>query len=89
MQLISLLVEKNQETHVIYLLLHILSLTEPLVGVELIFLPKFHCELRFIEQCWGYAKHIYWHYPASLKKADLECNMLAALETVPLESMRK
>ena len=42
-------------------------------GVEVIFLPKFHCELNPIEQCWGYAKHIYWYYPASSKEADLEC----------------
>jgi transposase len=57
--------------------------------VEVIFLPKNHCELNFIEQCWGYAKQIYRHYPASLKEADLKHNMLAALKTVPLESMRK
>ena len=25
-------------------------------GVDVIFLLKFHCELNFIEQCWGYAK---------------------------------
>lgn len=25
-------------------------------GFEVLFLPKFHCELSFIEQCWGYAK---------------------------------
>jgi hypothetical protein len=24
--------------------------------VNVIFLPKFHCKLHFIEQCWGYAK---------------------------------
>jgi transposase len=58
-------------------------------GVEVIFLPKFHCELNFIEQCWGYAKRIYQHYPASSKEADLERNLLASLEPVPLESMRK
>src|SRR5882724_9587778 len=58
-------------------------------GVEVIFLPKFHCELNPIKQCWGYAKHIYWYYPASSKEADLKHNMLMALETVPLESMRK
>jgi hypothetical protein len=45
-------------------------------GVDIIFLPKFHCELNFIEQCWGFAKQIYRHYPASSKEADLEQNML-------------
>ena len=58
-------------------------------GVTVIFLPKFHCELNFIEQCWGYAKRIYRHYPPSSKEADLEQNLLAALESVPVESMRK
>jgi len=58
-------------------------------GVEVIFLPKFHCKLNFIEQCWGYVKRIYQHYPASSKEADLERNMLASLESVPLESMKK
>ena len=25
-------------------------------GYSILFLPKFHCELKYIEQCWGYAK---------------------------------
>jgi hypothetical protein len=56
-------------------------------GYEVIFLLKFHCELNFIEQCWGYARRIYWHYPPSPKEADLEANVLSALESVPLKSM--
>ncbi|KIK14399.1 hypothetical protein PISMIDRAFT_76078, partial [Pisolithus microcarpus 441] len=34
-------------------------------GFQVIYLPKFHCELNFIEQCWGYAKRIYRCYPMS------------------------
>jgi hypothetical protein len=58
-------------------------------GFEVLFLPKFHCELNFIEQCWGFAKRIYCQYPASSKEADLDNNILAALESVPLENMRR
>jgi hypothetical protein len=28
-------------------------------GIEVLFLPKFHCELNFIKQCWGMAKQLY------------------------------
>ena len=58
-------------------------------GFSVIFLPKFHCKLNFIEQCWGYAKQIYRHFPPSSKEADLEANLLEALESVPLTSMRQ
>jgi hypothetical protein len=37
----------------------ILELACKALGVLVNFLPKFHCELNFIEQCWGYAKWIY------------------------------
>ncbi|EGO26581.1 hypothetical protein SERLADRAFT_407313 [Serpula lacrymans var. lacrymans S7.9] len=28
-------------------------------GYQVLFLPKFHCEVNFIEQCWGFAKQLY------------------------------
>ena len=31
-------------------------------GFTVVFLLKFHCELNFIEQCWGYVKQIYQMY---------------------------
>jgi hypothetical protein len=58
-------------------------------GFEVIFLPKFHCELNFIEQCWGHAKRVYRHYPATLKEEDLHKNLVVALESVALPAMRK
>jgi len=57
--------------------------------IAVIFLPKFHCELNPIEQCWGYAKRIYRLNPDSSKQEALEANALAAVESVPLSSMRK
>jgi hypothetical protein len=58
-------------------------------GFLVLFLPKFHCELNFIEQCWGYAKRVYRLNPVSSREDHLEKNALAALEAVPLKSMRK
>lgn len=37
-------------------------------GFEVIFLPKFHCELNFIEQCWGHTKRMYCQYPVTSRK---------------------
>src|ERR1700678_2923011 len=45
-------------------------------GIYIVFLPKFYCELNFIEQCWGQAKSVYRTYPPSSCKDDLEANTL-------------
>ncbi|KIJ12707.1 hypothetical protein PAXINDRAFT_82464 [Paxillus involutus ATCC 200175] len=58
-------------------------------GVQVLFLPKFHCELNFIKQCWGRAKHIYRQFPASTREADLEQNVCKALDSVTVKLMCK
>lgn len=41
-------------------------------GFQVLFLPKFHPELNFIEQCWCHAKWVYRMNPPSSKEEDLE-----------------
>jgi hypothetical protein len=55
---------------------------------SLIFLPKFHCELNWIEMVWGYVK-------ARLRRdcmfsfAELKMQLPKALQSIPLSTMRK
>lgn len=58
-------------------------------GFRVLFIPKFHCELNFIELCWGYSKRLYRLSPVSSKEADLESNALASLDAIPLECIRQ
>lgn len=71
---------------------HVKTITEETFnarGYSIHYLPKFHCELNFIEQCWGYAKRLYRLNPPSSREEQLEKNALEALNAVPLVSMRR
>ena len=58
-------------------------------GFDVIFLPKYHCELNFIEQCWGFAKRLYRKKYCSSLEAVLECNVIESLDAIPIISMRQ
>lgn len=58
-------------------------------GFKILFLLKFHCELNFVEQCWGYVKARYRLNRPSTKEEDLELNLLAAVQSVPILTMRR
>jgi hypothetical protein len=58
-------------------------------GYCVLYLPKFHCELNFIEQCWGYAKRTYRLLEPSSKEDVLEKNVVQCLDDVPLITMRR
>jgi hypothetical protein len=58
-------------------------------GIQVVFLPKFHCKLNPIEQCWGYAKQLYHFYPESKREDDLHRNALEALDGVPIHSIHR
>ena len=58
------------------------------VGHLCIFLPKFHCELNFIEYFWGAVKQYLWEH-CNYTFETLKENMPTALASVSVETIQK
>ena len=58
------------------------------VGHLCIFLPKFHCELNFIEFFWGWVKR-YLSECCDYTFDTLKANLPKAMESVPLHTIRR
>ncbi|KAF8751112.1 hypothetical protein RHS01_08673 [Rhizoctonia solani] len=56
---------------------------------RVIFLPKYHCELNPIEQCWGYAKRKYRQKPPTNNENMMKKYVIEALESIPIDTIRK
>ena len=53
-------------------------------GHFVIYYPKFHCELNFIEQYWGAAKQRYCILPRTSSIKQMEENVKMCLDSVPI-----
>lgn len=58
-------------------------------GFEILFTPKFHCEVSFLEQCWCNSKQRYREYPPAATEDEIESDIRRSLDEIPITTMRR
>ena len=58
-------------------------------GHQALFYPKFHCEINYIEQCWGCGKSHYRMMKRPENEAQMLENIKQCLDSIPLENFQK
>jgi hypothetical protein len=53
------------------------------------FYPKYHCKLNVIKQYWVAAKLYYWNSPKASDINEMEANIKASLDNVPLLQIQR
>lgn len=58
-------------------------------GFTLLLLPKFHCELNPIEQCWGASKRAFRSYGISKSMPEMKSNIIKSLDSIEPAQIRR
>ncbi|KIY64294.1 hypothetical protein CYLTODRAFT_402037 [Cylindrobasidium torrendii FP15055 ss-10] len=59
------------------------------LGVEVDYLPPFHCELTFIESCWNYSKRVYRMAERPSNEQQMKALIEHSMDAIPIEVMRR
>jgi hypothetical protein len=58
-------------------------------GFSLLLIPKYHCELNPIEQCWGASKRVFRSYGIPRSMSEMRANVIKSLDSIDIVQIRR